>query len=173
MRAPLGLLVALLLTASLAGCLERRGTLTIELLVSDQGAIHEFQRIPFNLRDVRIDARTLNPETFPASTTRLELVEAAANQDFLPIFRQEVRADVYEKITLTTPPGATFQGELLDGTTVAVVVPGDALVQTNQFELPRGGATTYTFAVQVIKVESGTGAPSYRVVPLPEVSGAS
>lgn len=171
MRPLVALAAALALTAGLAGCLERRGTLTIELEVSPEGAIREFRTVNLSFKDVRIDARTLNPESVPSELERLELVRAAAGRDALQVFRQSVRADRYERIALTTPPGATFQGVLLDGTTVGVVVPNDAIVVQTSFDLPRGGALRYVLTIQVVKVEPDEGAATYRVVPDAAASG--
>lgn len=171
MRALLGLAAFLLLTVSLAGCLERRGTLAIDLLVSDGGDLGDFQRVNFTLREVRIDARTLNPETTPSRVERMELVSAAASGDPVRVFEAEVRADRYDRIQLIPPPGATFQGTLRDGTPVAVVVPNNALVQTISFEVPRGGGVRYLFVVEVREVDTGVGQSTYQAVPLDAESG--
>lgn len=169
MRAVLALLV-LLLSASLAGCLERRGTLAIDLLVSDAGALDEFSAIDIRIDLIRLDARTLNPEDFPSAVQRIELVSTAAQGRPLELFRQEVRADRYDQVTLTVPRSATFRGTLLDGTEVAVVVPDQALVQTPSFEVPRGGEVTFQFVVRVDKVQSGQGSATYLLVPDAEAS---
>ncbi|HEV8359268.1 MAG TPA: hypothetical protein VGR28_02315 [Candidatus Thermoplasmatota archaeon] len=159
----------LLLTASLAGCLERRGTLAVELVVSDGGAIDEFRSINLTFEKVRIKARTLNPEDQEATTDRVELVEAAASGRPVPMFAGEVRSDTYQRVTLIPPTGATFRGYLVDGTQVGVVV--EALAIETDFEVPRGGSVTFEFAVRVEK-SLGTGdVPTYRVAAAPEESG--
>lgn len=170
--APLGLALLLLLTASMAGCFERRGTLAIDLVVSEAGAVGEFSRINLSLAKVRIDARTLNPEDTTSRVERLEVVSAARSGEAFRVFEGEVRADKYDRITIITPPGGTFQGQLRDGTPVAVVVPNGALSQTTTFEVARGGAITFTFTIGVVKNDSGQGLPTYSLVALAEESGA-
>lgn len=166
-----GVAAALLLSGSLAGCLERRGTLAVELAVSDGGAIGEFRSASIQLYRVTIDARTLNPQPVPSRVDRVELVSAARGGETFELFREEVRADRYDRVTVTTPPGATFQGTLQDGTTVAVVVPNEKFSLTTGFEVPRGGSTSYLLTIRLEKVDTGTGSPSYTVVPEAETSG--
>lgn len=161
------LLTALLLTAALAGCLSRSGTLAIQLRVSDVGDIRQFSSVNLTLDKVRIDARTLNPETLPSAVTTLELVSTARSGP-VELFRQTVRADQYQKITLIPPQGSSFQGILLDGTKVAVIAPA-LFVQTN-FEVPRGGTATFEFVVEVLKQSTGSGSPTYYIVADPEAS---
>lgn len=171
MRPLLGLAVLLLLATGTAGCFERRGTLAVDLVVSNSGAVAEFSRINLTLDKVRIDARTLNPEDVPSLVDRLEVVSAARSGDAQRVFQAEVRADQYDRITLIVPVGTQFQGTLRDGTTVAVVVPNGALTQTTVFEVPRGGDVVFEFVIQVQKITTGTGLPSYQLVALPDESG--
>lgn len=171
MRVVLGLVAALLLSASLAGCFERRGTLAVDVLVSDGGALGQFARINLTLHRVTLDARSLNPEQVPSLVERLELVGAARSGEVSRVFQGEVRADRFEKITITTPPGATYQGQLRDGTNVALVVPGGAFIATSTFDVPRGGSVTYIFAIGVTRTNTGVGADTYRIEPVPEESG--
>lgn len=162
-------LLAVLASASLAGCLQRTGVLTIHVEVSDQGAIREFRVINFTLEKVRIDARTQNPEDVPSSVTTLELVNAASRGP-QAIFRQEVRADQYTKVTLLPgrdPP--TFEGVLLDGTRVALVAT--TLFATTSFEVPRGGSLGFTMVLEVTRNPTGTGSPTYILSVDPEASG--
>lgn len=173
MRAALLLAGALLLTASLAGCFERSGTLHVDLVVSDQGDIGDFRSINLTLKSVQIKARTLNPEDSPSLVERLELVESARNQERHRVFTGEVRSDRYDKITLTIPAGATYRGFLNDaeGTQVAVVVPGGAMSLQTNFEVPRGGTVTYLFTIQLQKQAGAGEGANYFVVALPELSG--
>jgi hypothetical protein len=174
MRGPLLVLAVLLLTtASLAGCFERRGTLNVDLVVDDGGAIGEFRSLNLSLKNVQIKARTLNPEDTPSLVEQFELVESAQNGERHRVFTGSVRSDRYDKITLSIPAGATFRGALTDGTQVAAIVPGDALSIQTDFELGRGATLTYAFTIQVQK-SLGTGdVPTYRVVAVPELSGPS
>lgn len=172
MRLLLGLAALLLLATSTAGCFERRGTLAIDLVVSDTGAIGEFSRLNLTLDEVRIDARTLNPADTPSLVDRLEVVSAARSGETFRVFQGEVRADQYDRITLITPVGTQYQGTLRDGTTVAVVVPNGAFTQTTIFEVPRGGNVVFEFVIGVQKPPTGTGLPSYQLVPFPDESGA-
>jgi hypothetical protein len=171
MRLPLAAMGLLMLTASLAGCFERNGTLTLDLAVASTPALNEFTRANFSLESITIAAKTLDPARLPSELGRIELVSAARSGDSFRLFQGQVRADRYDRITLHTPPGATFQGTLRDGTTVAVVVPGNTLAQTSSFEMPRGGAVTYVFTIAVQKNDPGQGTPTYFVAPVDEDSG--
>lgn len=171
MRLPLAAMGLLVLTASLAGCFERNGTLTLDLVVASTPALGEFTRVNFSLESILLDARNLDPERVPTEVQRVELVGAARSGDAFQLFRGQVRADRYDAITLVVPPGASFQGTQRDGTTVAVVVPGGTLAQTTSFEVPRGGTATYVFAIALQKTQPPQGAPNYFVAPVDEQSG--
>jgi hypothetical protein len=154
----------LLLTAPLAGCLESNGTLIIGLSVSDSDAIEDFRSINLTLQDLRLRARTLDPQRFPSNVSRIELVETAAAGDVYEIFHQQVRADQYTQISVTVPTGAQHIGHFRNGTSVAVVVPGGALTLTTSFQVPRGGQTIYILAIKVERVDTGSGAATYTVI---------
>lgn len=171
MRLLLGLVALLVLSGSLAGCFERRGSLAIDLVVSSGGDVNDFSRINLTLDKVRIDARTLNPETVDSLVDRLEVVRAASDGAPLRVFQGEVRADRYDRITITTPPGGRFDGQLRDGTPVAVIVPGSAFTASTTFEVGRGATVVYVFTIEVQQTTTGTGLPTYSLVPLPEESG--
>jgi hypothetical protein len=172
MRPPLALAAAslLLLTAGMAGCFERRGTLAVELIVSDAGDVDDFRSVNVTLKDIRIKARTMNLETFPVPSDPIELRRSAAAGQSHQVFLQEVRSDQYTKVELTTQ-GSAFQGTLRDGTRAALTVPDSVLIATSEFEVPRGGAVTFVFSVQVTKQPTGQGLPSYVLIWDPQGSG--
>lgn len=172
MRAFLAAGVLLLASVGLSGCFDRQGTLTIELAVDAGSHVSDFRSLNLTLKDVRIKAKTLNPETVPSSVARLEMAQAAQSGQKYDIFSQQVRSDNYQRIEITTQ-GSTFQGYLQDGTPVGVVVPNGVFVVTTDFDVPRGGSATYTLVVGVQKVDTGTGQPSYTVVPDTTASGAT
>ena len=171
MRLPLALVGALLLSASLAGCFERSGTLAIVLEVSSGGALNEFSRVNLSLDKIHLVGRNQNPPVLESQERRFELSAAARTGQEFRLFSGTVRSDTYDRITLTTPPGSTFQGTLRDGTTVAIVVPGGTLTQTISFEVPRGGDVTYAFSIGVRSNDPGQGQPTYSIVPFDEESG--
>jgi hypothetical protein len=163
MRALLAAATTLLLTASLAGCFERRGALVVDVEAGDTSDIDDFQSLPVTFKDLRIKAATLNPETFPAAVGRVDLRVAEQGGQLTELFRQDVRADRYQKIEITTT-APTFQGILRDGTSVAVVVEHNGVfIALTDFEVPRGGAATYVVSLAVVKTDTGTGQPTYTI----------
>jgi hypothetical protein len=159
----------LLLTSGLAGCFDRSGTLTVDLAVGDQGAVSAFRELAITLKDVRIKAHTENLEAFPAETTRLDVRSAAGNGQPLEVFKQSVRADTYERIEVTTV-SQTYNGTLNDGSHVGVIVPNGVFIALPSFAVPRGGSTGYVLAIMVQEQDSGTGSPTYSIVPDPTSS---
>jgi hypothetical protein len=165
-----GLVAVALLLASvgLSGCFERSGTLTIELSVDQDGHVQDFRSLNVTLKDVRIKAKTLNPETFPSAVGRADIAAMAREGERKELFAQQVRSDNYQRIEVTTQ-SSTTQGTLADGTTVGVVVP--PFVVTTDFDVPRGGAAKYDLVITVNKVDTGQGAPSYTITPDAAASG--
>lgn len=162
MRLLLALAAGLLLASSLAGCFERSGTLVVQVQVSDEGQVREFRALNLTIDRIKVDARTLNPEVVQSLVQRIDLVQAAATGETFEVFRAQVRADRYPRITLQTPPGATFQGTLLDGTQVGVVVP--PLVVQPDLEVPRGGTAGYLIVLLAQRTTTGQGAPTYSII---------
>jgi hypothetical protein len=171
MRRLLALPLLLLLSAALAGCLQSRGTLEIDLVVSDQGDIGQFRTINLTLKDVRLEARSATPPPVPVQQARLELVTQANGGRDVVEFAQDVQADKYTRVALTVPAGSSFEGILNDGTKVAMVVPNDQLVQTANFDVPRGGTVHFRFTIEVHEENNGVGQPSFFIRPQPETSG--
>jgi hypothetical protein len=162
MRLLLALAAGLLLASSLAGCFERSGTLVVQAQVSDAGAVREFRSLNLSIDRIKVDARTMNPEVVASLVQRIDMVQASQTGEAFELFRAQVRADRYPRITLQTPPGATFQGTLQDGTQVGVVVP--PLVVQPDLEVPRGGSAGYLVALKAQKTFSGQGAPTYSII---------
>ena len=165
-------LLLVLLAGSLAGCtvFERRGTLAVSLTVANDGALNDFRVLNLSLDKVKLEARSLSPDPIPSQVQKLELVREARDAGTETLFKQEVRADTYNRITVTTPPGQTFQGILQDGTKVAVLVPNNALSAITAFDVPRGGTVDYLLTLRVDKVNLGVGQANYQVTVDPEAS---